>query len=241
MADYEISRLSRLTAIITILQSKRVITANSIAKKFDISIRTVYRDIKALEQAGIPIYAEEGKGYSLMEGYTLPPVMFTEIEANALITAEQMVKKNKDASFVKNYSEAIIKIKALLKHNAKDKIAILSERIQFRQNIHNQITSNNLSLIQQAIIHFNPLHITYCSENTTISARIIEPLALYNTQENWIMIAYCRNKKDNRAFRLDRIEKIQVLDEHFKPHNFTFQQYFEECKKNCDTPDTGLS
>ena len=78
MPENETSRLSRLSAILTMLQSKRLLTASFISKKFDISVRTVYRDIKALEQSGIPICTEEGKGYSLMEGFTLPPVMFTE-------------------------------------------------------------------------------------------------------------------------------------------------------------------
>ena len=109
----KIPRLSRLTAILTILQSKRIITASEIASKFDISKRTAYSDIKSLELSGVPIYTEEGKGYSLMEGYTLPPIMFTEQEANALITAEQLISKNKDKSLVNNHSNAISKIKAL--------------------------------------------------------------------------------------------------------------------------------
>ncbi len=100
-------RLSRLTAILLQLQTKRLSTASEFAKKFTVSMRTIYRDIKALEQAGVPILTEDGKGYTLMEGYKIPPVMFTENEANALITAEQLVLKNKDASFIKDYSEAI--------------------------------------------------------------------------------------------------------------------------------------
>src|ERR1700748_527364 len=112
MIDNELKRLSRLTAILIQLQSSKLTTASNLAKKFDVSVRTIYRDIKALEQAGVPILTEEGKGYFLMDGYKVPPVMFTESEANALITAEQLVLKNKDASFVKEYSEAICKIKA---------------------------------------------------------------------------------------------------------------------------------
>jgi predicted DNA-binding transcriptional regulator YafY len=100
-------RISRLTAIITQLQAKRLVTASELASKFSVSVRTIYRDIRALEQAGIPIYVEEGKGYSIMEHYRLAPVMLTEREANALITAEQLVLNNKDSSFIKDYSEAI--------------------------------------------------------------------------------------------------------------------------------------
>lgn len=77
MTDSNIKRVSRLTAVLTLLQTKKIITATEISKKFNISIRTVYRDIKSLEQAGVPVFTEEGRGYSLMEGYKLAPVMFT--------------------------------------------------------------------------------------------------------------------------------------------------------------------
>ena len=126
----EINRLSRLTAILIQLQTKRIVTASELANKFNISKRTIYRDLKALEHSGVPILTEEGKGYTLMEGYKVPPVMFTEKQANALILAEQLVLKNKDASFVKDYSDAIDKIKAILKYTAKDKVNLLANRTQ---------------------------------------------------------------------------------------------------------------
>jgi predicted DNA-binding transcriptional regulator YafY len=87
MNDNDIKRVSRLTAIITQLQTKRLLTAAHLSMVFGVSIRTIYRDMKALEQAGVPIMTIEGKGYSLMEGYRVPPVMFTEAEANALISS----------------------------------------------------------------------------------------------------------------------------------------------------------
>ncbi len=93
-------RLSRLTAMITQLQSKRIVTAKEIAEKHNVSIRTIYRDIRTLEKSGIPIITEEGRGYSILEGYKIPPVMFTQEEANALITAQQLIKKNKDQSLI---------------------------------------------------------------------------------------------------------------------------------------------
>ena len=100
-------RLVRLASILTHMQSKRIITATDIAEKHGISIRTVYRDIRALEATGIPIITEEGKGYSIIEGYSLPPVMFTEDEANAIITAEKIISKNSDKSLVEQYQKAI--------------------------------------------------------------------------------------------------------------------------------------
>src|SRR5579862_5885088 len=93
MRDNDTKRISRLMAILTQLQTKRILTSTRLAEKFGVSVRTIYRDVKTLERAGVPILAEDGKGYSLMEGYRIPPVMFTENEANALITTEQLVLK----------------------------------------------------------------------------------------------------------------------------------------------------
>lgn len=240
MVDKETSRLSRLTAILTQLQSKRLLTATQISKKFNVSIRTVYRDIRALEEAGIPICTEEGKGYSMPEGYRLPPVMFTENEANALITAEQLVLKNKDASFVKEHTEAINKIKSVLLHSTQEKVELLSKRIVFRQNSENDSTSNHLSSLQIALTNFNLTKITYHSpDNKQTTLRTVEPFALYSTQENWLLIAWCRLRKDYRTFRLDRIESIEILNDKFKPHKISLQEYFVICKeKYSKTPLT---
>lgn len=235
-------RLSRLTAILTQLQSKRILTAREISEKHNVSIRTVYRDIRTLENSGIPIVTEEGKGYSLMQGFNLPPVMFTEKEANALITAEQLILKNKDKSFTDEYESAVSKIKSILRYSQKEKIEFLSERIVFRSNSENQKTSNYLMIIQSAIVNFNLIDIEYQSLQNENTKRTIEPFALYNTQENWLLIAVCRLRNDFRVFRLDHIRILIVQNQHFEPHKMTLQEYFEMCReKYLTTPDTPLS
>lgn len=227
MNDNDIKRLSRLTAILTQLQTKRVLTSTILSEKFGVSVRTIYRDIKALEQAGVPILTEEGKGYTLMEGYRVPPVMFTESQANALIIAEQLVLKNKDASFVKNYSEAIEKIKAVLGHIIKDKANLLSERTRFSQNANSERNSNNLSELQFSLTNFCLAKIEYTNEGKKSSSRLIEPFALLSTQENWLLVAWCRLRKEFRFFRLDRIKNLEILSEKFTPHKMTLQEYFD--------------
>ncbi len=223
----EIPRLSRLSSILTLLQSKRIITATEIADKFHISKRTAYRDIRALELSGVPIYTEEGKGYSLVEGYTLSPIMFTEQEANALITAEQLISKNKDKSLVDNHSNAISKIKAVLRHSKKEKAEILSERIAYFANYSKETTSDSLSTIQMAITDLKLIKIKYHSiGKDEITQRIIEPQALYHTSENWIMIAWCRMRNDFREFRLDKIQTIETLGEQFTSRDFKLMDYF---------------
>src|SRR6478752_1167567 len=168
MNDNDTKRLSRLTAILTQLQTKRLLTAKLLADRFNVSVRTIYRDIRALEQAGVPVLTEEGKGYSLMEGYRIPPVMFTEAEANALITAEQLVLKNKDTSFIKEYTEAIAKIKSVLKYRIQDKVNLLSERIQFRQE-GDAAKSHYLADLQLALTNFYLTEIKYINETEEIT------------------------------------------------------------------------
>ncbi|RDC65581.1 helix-turn-helix transcriptional regulator [Adhaeribacter pallidiroseus] len=151
MNSNDTKRLSRLTAILTQLQTKRLLTAPELASRFSVSIRTIYRDIRALEQAGVPVLTEDGKGYTLMEGYRIPPIMFTENQANALILAEQLVLKNKDASLVKDFSEAINKIKAVLGHTVKDKANLLADRTRFDENMNRERNSTYLLFIGFAI------------------------------------------------------------------------------------------
>ena len=232
MEEKEKPRLSRLTAILTQLQSKRIITASQLAERHNVSVRTIYRDIRTLEKSGIPIITEEGKGYSIMEGYHLPPVRFTEDEANALITAEQLIIKNKDQSFSDNVSSAIEKIKAILRYSQKSNTDLLADRVYFGGNNNEEKTSNNLMQIQSSITRYQVLKIDYHSSENKRTTRSIEPFAIYSINGNFLLIAFCRLRNDFRNFRIDFIEKLVPLDETFTPHNMTMQQYFEDYIKN---------
>ncbi len=234
MEELEKPRIARLTAIITQLQSNRVITAKYLADKHQVSTRTIYRDIRTLEKSGIPILTEEGKGFSLMEGYHLPPVLFTEDEANAFITAEQLILKNKDQSFTDNYASGVEKIKSVLKDSQKEKVDLLSDRIYFGENEEQQKSSNNLMDIQAAITGFQLLEIEYRSSKDKLTQRRVEPFAFYNNKGNWLLIAFCRLRNEFRAFRIDYIQKLTPLSETFSPHNMTIKEYFERHIKNRD-------
>jgi predicted DNA-binding transcriptional regulator YafY len=238
MLNSDTRRISRLTAILTLLQSKRILTSTTLAEKFGVSIRTIYRDIKVLEQAGVPILTEDGKGYALMDGYRIPPVMFTEDEANALITIEQVVMKNRDSSLINAYGEAINKIKAVLLYATKHKVELLANRIAVSPAISSANTSNSLTAIQNALTSFRVLDITYQSASKNeITERNIEPFALYYTlQENWSLIAFCRLRKDYRMFNLDRITRIAQLDKSFKPHDLTLASYLKDKEKYFQHP-----
>ena len=236
MEEKEKPRLARLTAIITQLQSKRLITAKQLAERHHVSVRTIYRDIRTLEHSGIPLVTEDGKGYSLMEGYHLPPFLFTEEEANALITVEQLAIKNKDQSFSENVSSAVEKIKAILRYSQKGNADLLADRIYFGGNDNEEKSSNNLMQIQSAIIHFQVLKIDYQSSEKKRTTRNIEPFAAYSIHGNFLLVAFCRLRKEFRAFRIDFIESLTPQQESFSPHNMTIQQYFEEYVQNRKHP-----
>ena len=233
MEQNDTKRFTRLIEIFVILQSKKINTATVLAKRFNVSVRTIYRDIKALEQAGVPILTEEGKGFSIMEGYRIPPIMFTETEANALITAEQFILKNTDSSLIKNYTDAVNKVRAVLQYSLKEKTEFLSERIAVRPQIPHEYISDTLTAFQNAIVNALVMVISYKSESKDeITNRQIEPFALYlNIQNSWTLIAYCRLRKDFRHFRLDRVLSLTTLDEKFTPLNLTLDQFIDNHRK----------
>lgn len=224
-------RLSRLTAIITQLQSQPVVTASYLSQKHNVSSRTIYRDIRTLTKSGIPIASEGGKGYSLMDGYQLPPVMFTEGEANAMITAEQLIQNNNDKSFSENYGSAMEKIRAVLKNPQKGKVDLLADRVHVKPSEKQEKSSSYLMTFQAAIINFQLLELEYMSLRNKLTKRKVEPFAVCTAQGIWILIAFCRLRNDFRAFRVDLVQQLAHLNETFEPHNITLEEYLKKFKK----------
>jgi predicted DNA-binding transcriptional regulator YafY len=221
------SQLARLISILTLLKSKRLLTATELAAKYEVSIRTIYRDIRKLEEAGIPVYTIEGRGYSLMDNYTVAPVQFTEKQANALITAQHIVSQSKDASFVNEFNEALTKIKSVFRSSVQEKSELLSDKIHVWNWEYEEFSSDALSEIQLAITNFNFVEINYQkADDPTISFRKIEPCAMYSTNHKWILIAFCHLRNDMRAFRIDRIKHYKILPETFEDRKFSFQEHF---------------
>ncbi|WP_366139613.1 WYL domain-containing protein [uncultured Maribacter sp.] len=167
-----------------------------------------------------------------MEGYHLPPVLFTEDEANALITIEQLAIKNKDLSLVDNVTSALEKIKAILRYSQKGNTDLLAERIYFSGNNNEEKTSDNLMLIQSAITQYMVLTIDYFSSDKKQTTRSIEPFAIYSIHGDFLLVAFCQLRNDFRYFRIDFIENITIEKQIFSPHNMTIKEYFEKYVKN---------
>ena len=212
------NRVDRLHAILVHLQSKRRVTAQELADRFHLSLRTVYRDVKALEESGIPIIGESGIGYSIMEGYRLPPVMFTQEEASALLLGGKFINRFTDTSVKKYFDSAMFKIKAVLRSSDKDHVEALDSRVAIETGPVpiDEDVSLHLTAMRQAIVDKKVIDIEYYStykEETT--RREAEPIGLFYYAQAWHFIGWCRLRSDYRDFRLDRIRKLTMKDEIF--------------------------
>ena len=192
--------------------------AEEIAEEFATSIRTVYRDIAALAEAGVPIVGEAGVGYSIMRGYHLPPVHFTTEEATALITANILVDRFADSSLKSSMTSALAKIRAVLPPDHQDHIGRLERRMSI-PNPPQPGQAGNLFLIQKALADRTVLRIAYRNAGATdASRRDIEPLGLTYYGDRWHLIAWCRARQDYRDFRTDRIQAMSASSEQFGAH-----------------------
>lgn len=213
------NHIERLNAILIQLQSKRIVKGSEIAERFGISLRTVYRDIRALEESGVPIGAEAGVGYFLMENYKLPPVMFTKEEASALLFGEKLIEKMSDNQMKADFCSALFKIKAILKPDEKDRLEKLHDRIAVLNFTASNENFNRLYLseIQQALVSKQVLEIDYqAGYGAPATQRFVEPIGLCNYSSRWHLFAWCKLRSEYRDFRLDRIHGLKVCDENFK-------------------------
>ena len=226
------NRIDRLHAIATHLQSKKRVTAQELADRFSISLRTVYRDVKALDESGVPVIGEAGTGYTIMEGYRLPPVMFTQEEASALLLGAKLAEQFTDGSVKKHFSAALYKIKAVLRGPDKEYVESLTDSIEIisRRPIPEEISHQYLSLFQQAIVHKKVVDIRYHSamrEETT--KRHVEPIGLLYYSSAWHLIAWCRLRNDYRDFRLSRMLNVNLGEESFDASSHpSVQEYLRQ-------------
>jgi predicted DNA-binding transcriptional regulator YafY len=213
------NHIERLNAILIQLQSKRIVKASEIAERFDISLRTVYRDIRALEASGVPIGSKAGVGYFLMDNYKLPPVMFSKDEASALLFGEKLIEKMSDNRMKADFRSAITKIKAILKPEEKDRLEKLHSHISVLNYYAASDNYNCLYLneIQQALVSKQVLELDYqAGYGAPPTQRLVEPIGLCNYHRRWHLFAWCRLRTEYRDFRLDRIKNLKILEENYK-------------------------
>lgn len=231
-------RFDRIVSIFIHLQSKRVVKAQELADRFQVSLRTIYRDIRTLEAAGVPIYSEAGVGYSLVDGYRLPPVMFSAEEASSFVAAEKLMQKFTDASLGKDFSSAMFKIKSVLHGREKDRVALLESHILMQQDgdLFPKHIPDALSKLFDSITSKTNLHLLYQSfEAAHPTQRTIEPVGIFHENENWYIYAFCHLRKDYRQFRTDRIHKISNSEVPFILQHRSLEYYLNQSSNEAYT------
>lgn len=217
MIDDSLKKINRIIAILTSLQAKRIVRAQDLADRFGVSLRTIYRDVKTLESAGVPVLSEAGIGYSLVDGYRLPPVMFTREEAGSLVTGEKLMRSFSDKSLGDHYQSAIVKIRSVLKSYDKEWLDSLDETIQVRppKELFNSEIEDSLHTVLHGIADRKSVILEYKAITDIISEREIEPVGIFHENNNWYILGYCLLRGDYRQFRTDRILAIRGTSHRF--------------------------
>ena len=204
---------SRLFKIMYHLIDKGHATAPELAKEFEVSVRTIYRDIDALSGAGIPVYAEKGRsgGIYLMDGFVLDKAILSEEEKQEILVALQSINVTQNISS----SQTLQKLSAIFNLNSENWL-----EVDFSRWGNQESDNNKFELLKSAIIHCNSVKIHYASSYEVISERVIQPCKLVYKAKAWYLKAFCTEKQDWRVFKLNRILDLEVLDESFSPHNY---------------------
>ncbi|GGB08884.1 helix-turn-helix transcriptional regulator [Puia dinghuensis] len=239
------NRIDRLHAILTHLQSKRKVTAQEMADRFNISLRTVYRDVKALDESGVPVIGEAGSGYTIMEGYRLPPVMFTQEEASALLLGAKLAEQFTDGSIQQHFQGALFKIKAVLRSSDKEYVDSLTEHIEIlaRYRPDSDSPQQYLSLLQQSIVNKKLVNIHYRSnQKEEVTRRRVEPIGLLYYGSAWHLIGWCHLRNDYRDFRLSRMLGVVMEDGAFdSTAHPSIKEYIEQIMVESDLQEAVVS
>jgi len=210
--------LERMSAILVKLQSRPVVTAREIAGQFGVSLRTVYRDIRSLEESGVPICGEAGQGYSLVEGFKLPPLMFTAEEAISFLMAEKLISHHADDDTYDTFRSGMDKIRAVLKASEKDFLHNLDDyiRVPKSENIPPPVPVNVMQPLLKSLLHKKRIIMEYnAGYNEETTCRAVEPQGVFFMVHYWYVLAWCDMRQDYRTFHLGRIRGVAPTDEPF--------------------------
>ncbi|MDI6402577.1 YafY family protein [Balneolaceae bacterium ANBcel3] len=221
-------------ALITLLQSRSYVPMVEIMKRFSVSERTVFRDLSALQEAGIPIGHDPGKGYFIVPGYLLPPVLFSHEESAALVSAGFFLKEWGNTSTGRAYQSALEKIKSVLKQKEKEFISSLEQQMGYIQwpDVTALHPDPDIFLfLQQAIVRRHVLTLSYCRMDEKKTRRDVEPLGLIMIGESWYLAAWCRLRRDYRIFKIERIKAYSDTNVTFPSENgHSLAEFYEVAK-----------
>ncbi|WP_042199519.1 helix-turn-helix transcriptional regulator [Paenibacillus camerounensis] len=229
------NKTERLLAIVIELQRSRLQTADELAEVLGVSVRTIYRDMQALSEAGVPIIGETGLGYSLMEGYFLPPISFTVEEAVSLVLGAEFIEKRYDPAFRSSARSSGKKIEAILSGPIREETSRIQGGIRLLQKDEMAVMlreKEHLGIIREAMLESKKICFAYNkrvakADGSRVTVRTVSPFGLAHDEQNgWLLLAFCDLRKDIRHFRVSRISELTVTDEPFQlPDHFNLQSY----------------
>jgi len=204
-------RADRLFRIVQLLRSGRLLTAQRLAEKLEVSQRTVYRDVRDLQLSGMPIEGEAGVGYTLRREFDLPPMMFTRSEVTALVLGARLVKAWGGLESSVAASQALQRIEAVLPPELRerlDSIAMYAPEFQMPRELRVRLDVLHEACVERHAVAFHYLDLA----GKRTEDRIVRPLALYFWRGVWTLASWCQMRQDFRTFRVDRMEVQCVLE-----------------------------
>jgi predicted DNA-binding transcriptional regulator YafY len=226
------NKTDRMLAIVLELQGKGRQRAEDLAETFETSKRTIYRDIQALCEAGVPLISTPGHGYTLMQGYFLPPLSFTTEEATMLLLGNDYMAQNFDAQYQAAAASARRKIEGVLPERLRDDVRYLQQSIRFivPETPGSVAERDSLQKLRRAILERITVRFHYHTrysqdDQSSQNTREADPYGLVYFANSWHLAAYCHLRQGLRNFRLERMENLTLLDKSFqRPANFRMQR-----------------
>ena len=234
-----LNRTERLFALILLLQNRPSMTSRDLAEHFMVSRRTIFRDLRALSESGVPLtYADQG-GYEILEGYQLPPLMLSARQAATLLVGAEFMKLQSDASLRKEADEVALKIRSVLPTQIRDYIDRLNERTVLDPYwLHERPTVDEgegswYDLSEAVAQRRSVIMEYYVQSRDELTKRKVDPLGLVYYTDHWNLIAYDHLRDSIRNFLLDNIQSMFVLSERFAPPDgFDLEEHLKERGEN---------
>jgi predicted DNA-binding transcriptional regulator YafY len=207
-------RADRLFHIIQLIRGRRLTTAAYLAQRLEVSERTIYRDVADLQFQGVPLEGEAGVGYRLGAGFDLPPMMFTQDEAKALVASVRMAQVWLDPALAQNAEDALGKILSVLPVEAR--VAAEALAVYAPAGGLPQSAQRTLQTLREAVHERRKIFINYKDLADKPSERTLRPLGCFYWGKVWTLAAWCEQRNDFRSFRVDRVTAVRPLDERFR-------------------------
>lgn len=226
------NRTDRLLGLLLELQRHKCVRAEDLAARFETSKRTIYRDIQALSETGVPIVAQAGFGYSIVDGYFLPPVSFTRDEATMLLLGARFMAHSFEPPYTEAAQQASAKIEAVLDPKMREDVDSFRRSIYFAPLTPpvGQTRRSFIPLLRSAVLERRRVQFTYHTRfrgpgRSEQRERQADPYAMVNWGNTWYLIAFCHLRQDLRSFRADRMSEVSLLEQRFdRPRQLPLHQ-----------------